>query len=149
MPENTTTWLLIADASRAKLYSMHKARFLIDKKSDNLNLINQFTHDESRMKGIDLRSDVRGSFGYGAFEVAMTPKLHEADEFAKELVSHLNSARTNNHYRDIILVAPPAFMGLLQKHIPHELDKLVVKRIEKDYTQNTNQELAVNLMQHL
>ncbi|VVC76042.1 hypothetical protein AQUSIP_13440 [Aquicella siphonis] len=146
---NTVTWLLIADASKARLYSMHKARFLLDKHSKNLNLIGQFTHDASRMKGIDLVSDRMGTFGNGSFEETTLPKVHEAEQFALELLGHLKSARVENSYRDIIIVAPPSFMGLLHKHMPHEVDKLVVKRIEKDYTQYNGEELAQNLINHL
>lgn len=146
---NSLTWLLVADASKAKLYSMHKARFLLDKQSKNLNLIGQFCHDASRMKGIDLVTDRMGTFGNGSFEETTLPKVHEAEQFAMELLTHLKHARAEHSYRDIIIVAPPAFMGLLHKHMPHEMDKLVVKRIEKNYTQYNGDELAANLLNHL
>lgn len=148
--ENSTTWLLIADASKARIYSLIKARIFLDTTNDkNLKLIGTYYHEESRKKSAELISDKMGEFGSGTFVEATPPKTHEAEHFAHELVNHLEAGRINKNYRDLIVVAPPAFMGLLHKFMSHELHKLVSKTIEKDYTQQNTKELLESLLNYL
>lgn len=146
---NSTTWLLVCDASKARLYSMYKARLFIDPDYKNLELLNKFSHDASRKKNHELETDRMGTFGAGTFVEATTPKDHEAEVFAHELLSRLECGRKDGTYRDLIIIAPPAFMGLLKKHMHQELKKITCKNIEKDYTQYNEKELVENLIQHL
>jgi protein required for attachment to host cells len=146
--ENCTTWLLLADSSKAKIYSLHKARvFQQPDNVENLKLINEYSHNASRMKTRDLVADKLGEFGSGTFVEATTPKLHEAELFAHQLVAALQVGR--NQYRDLIIVAPPMFMGILYKHMPHDIQKLITQKIEKDYTQQNGRELLQSLLIHL
>jgi protein required for attachment to host cells len=146
--ENTITWLLIADASKARIFSLHKARFIQDQKPDNLHLIGEYSHNQSRQKGSDLVTDRMGMYGSGNFSESTPPKVHEAEVFAHQLMEHLDNGRKDGVYRDLILIAPPAFMGILHKSMPHGIQKLVSQNIEKDYTQSQGHELARNLISH-
>lgn len=146
--ENTKTWLLIADASKAKIYTMHKARILKENNPKNLELIGSYTHENSRKKGSDLTTDKKGEFGSGTFVEATSPKVHEAEQFALQLLGEIDIGRASKDFRDLIIVAPPAFMGLLHKHMSHEIKKLISQCIEKDYTQDNERQLLQNLLQH-
>jgi protein required for attachment to host cells len=148
MTNNSITWLLISDSSKARLYSLHKARIFNDQNPKELELIAEFAHEKSRMKGTELSSDKLGEFNSGTFVENTSPKSHEAEQFAHELLMHLDAARKEGRFRDLIIVAPPTFMGLLNKHMPHEIQKLVSQKIEKDYTQFNINELVQNLMVH-
>jgi protein required for attachment to host cells len=145
---NNLTWLLVADASKARLYSIHKARVFQQQNPDELALVAEYVHADSRKKGVELATDKMGEFGSGTFVENTSPKWHAAEQFAHELLGYLESARKEGSYRDLIIVAPPAFMGLLHKHMPHEIHKLVSQKIEKDYTQNNPRELMQNLITH-
>ena len=146
--ENSITWLLLADASKAKIYSLHKARlFHQPNNTDNLKLLHEYAHNESRMKNHDLVADRLGEFGSGTFVEASSPKVHEAELFANQLIAALQVGR--NQYRDLIIVASPMFMGLLNKHMPTEIKKLITQKIEKDYTQQNGHELLESLLIHL
>lgn len=148
--ENDKTWMLIADASKARIYSCFKARIFNEPHNpNNLSLINTYEHAESRKKDSELMTDKLGEFGSGTFVEFTSPKQHEADLFAQELIHHLKSGKTAGHFHDLIIVAPPAFLGLLQKHMPHDIQKLVIKTIEKDYTQQDPLTLLKNLLNHL
>lgn len=146
---NTITWLLVADASKARLFSMHKARVFQQQSPSELELVAEYLHADSRKKGAELATDRWGEFGSGTFVENTSPKVHEAEQFAHELLGHLESARKEGCYRDLIIIAPPTFMGLLHKHMPHEIYKLVSQKIEKDYTQNNVKELMQKLIPHL
>ena len=143
------TWMLIADASKARLYAFHKALLFKEPLPKHLDLIGEFLHPQSRMKGIDLETDKMGSYGRGAYAEPTLPKAHEADEFAAQLSHQLEDARKQESYQDIILVAPASFMGLLQKHMTTETHKLVSKTIEKNYTYQHDQEFLKNLLDAL
>lgn len=147
--ENTKTWLLIADASKARLFSLHKARIFQDGNPKNMELIGEFTHPESRKKTMDLVTDKMGEFGSGTFAENTPPKVHEAEVFAAELLAHLNSGHQENSFRDLIIIAPPAFMGILNKHMSHQMKKINCQKIEKDYTQHTGKELLDKILAHL
>src|SRR3990167_3851993 len=146
---NNKTWILGADASIARLYAMHKARFLKQSDTKELALINQFAHEASRKKVSELITDKMGEFGSGTFVENTNPKLHEAEQFAHEIIHYLDMSRKDKDFRDLIIIAPPTFMGLLHKHMPGEINKLISQTIEKDYTKNNAQELIKNLLQHL
>lgn len=145
--EKTKTWVLIADASKARIFAIHKARIFQEQNPHNLELIGEYTHADSRKKKSELVSDKMGEFGSGTFD-ASSPKLREAEQFAHELLKFLEIARKEKTFKDLIIVAPPAFMGLLHKHMPHEIHKLVCQKIEKDYTQDSGLKLVENLATH-
>jgi hypothetical protein len=39
-------------------------------------------------------------------------------------------------------------MGILHKHMPHNMQQLVSQKIEKDYTQDNREKLLQNLLTH-
>jgi protein required for attachment to host cells len=139
----STTWILVANASSAKLFINHGPK-------KGLNKIKEFDHAASRSKAADLVSDRPGhnqghGNGRGAYNPPTTPKQHEADQFALELARELDQGRTGNQYQRLILVAAPPFMGLLNKHLNGHIGHLVTDRLEKDYTKATDRELAGHL----
>lgn len=147
--ENNKTWVLIADASSARIFALYKPLiFKEPSNANNLELIGEFNHADSRKKGVDLMSDRFGNFGSGTFVEPTDTKFHEAEHFAFELTRYLEAARTENKFRDLVLVAPPAFMGLLNKHLHHTIHKLVSQTIEKDYTKQKGRELIQCLLSH-
>ena len=147
--KNGSTWLLVADASKARLYSTQKARLFQEQRPEDLKLLNQFTHEDSRKKGIELATDKMGTFGSGVFVETTSPKVREAEQFAHELINHLETGRKQKHFRELILVAPPAFMGMLNKYMSREVHKLLAQTIEKNYTEYNEKDLLQNLMHHL
>lgn len=152
--ENTTTWLLIADASQARIYSTHLAHlFRSDFQHNGLALIDTFAHPTGRERNIDFTTDKLGEFGRmgnrSTFGEKSTAKVMEAERFATQLAQYLELARQEHAYRDLILVAPPGFMGILQKQLTHETHKCIAKCIDKNYTWAKNRDLLQSLSAHL
>src|SRR5690349_5574422 len=104
MSGNHKTWLVIADASQAKIYVMHKSRYFSSKDPNELQLLGQYTHEHSRKKGIDLDADRMGSYGKGRFVEATPPKEREAEHFAHELLQHIETGIKENHFRDLVII---------------------------------------------
>ncbi|MBI4756709.1 MAG: host attachment protein [Betaproteobacteria bacterium] len=139
----STTWILVANASLAKLYANHGPK-------KGLALVKEYEHPESRQKNAELVTDRAGYMqssgnGHGARQPQTEPKQNEMRNFAHELASELNSGRTTNRMQRIILVAPPAFMGLMNTVMDDQTSQLVTDRLEKDYTKAPPKDLASHL----
>ena len=139
----TTTWILVANASQAKLYANTGPK-------KGLTLVKALQHPESREKAADLVSDRPGHMqsagnGHGARQPRTDPKTNEARHFAQELARELNHGRTSGQAGRFILVAPPAFMGLINEKLDGPTAGLVTDRFEKDYTKSGEKELVGHL----
>jgi protein required for attachment to host cells len=138
-----TTWILVANASQARLYANTGPK-------KGLVLIKELLHPESREKAADLVSDRPGQMhspgaGHRASQPRTDPKTNEARHFAQQLARELNQGRSRNQLERIILVAPPAFMGLLNEKLDAPTANLVSDRFEKDYTKSNEKQLAKHL----
>ncbi len=132
------TLLLIANASTARVFS-YQAR-------EEFNLVKEFDHPQSRQKGSDLVSDRPGhnqgsSGGHGEFTPATNPKQVEAERFARELAGWLDDERKQNRCHQLMLVAPPSFLGMLNKSINEQTMQLVYQSLDKDYSQVIQRDL--------
>lgn len=137
------TWILVANASTAKLYQNTK-RF------GDLEMLREFDHPESRTKDIELTSDRRGNYqktstGHGTFNEPTSPKAYEATRFARELAEALEDGRKQNSYERIVVVAPPQFLGEINQHLNGKVRKLISSNLQKDYTRLNEKELLPTL----
>ncbi len=136
------TWILVANASLAKLYANLGP-------NKGLTLVKELIHPESRQKNSELVSDRSGAMstngGGGSMQPQTNPKQHEAKVFAQEIAQELYQGRTLNAFRRAIIVAPPAFMGMLNTVIDGPTAQLISDRFEKDYTKSSEPELSERL----
>ncbi|MFA7605343.1 MAG: host attachment protein [Rhodocyclaceae bacterium] len=137
------TWILVANASLAKLYENMGP-------NKGLRLVKELLHPESRLKNADLVTDRPGSMaasgnGQGAKQPHTMPKEHEAKVFAQEIAQELYKGRTRNAFGRAIVVAPPAFMGLLNGVLDQPTAQMISDRFEKDYTKTSEPQLREHL----
>jgi len=140
-------WVLVANASEARLFNLVKS---------DLELVEKFSHPESRMKGETLTSDRPGSYqsdinreGHGSYAEPTDPKEYEKDRFARELAGVLNEARSENRFSELVIVAAPHFHGLINQHLDDESSQKVSHHIEKDYTQVRDSDMLDTLLPYL
>ena len=57
---------------------------------------------------------------------------HAVEKFSKRIGDYLEKARTDHRYDQLVLVAPPKFLGLMRKEFGAEVGKLVVDELDKD-----------------
>ncbi|PKH01987.1 host attachment protein [Psychromonas sp. MB-3u-54] len=124
------TLVMVTNASAARVFS-----YLAH---EEFSLLKEFSHPESRQKGVDLVSDRPGQGnakgGHGALVPPNNPKQIEAERFAHELASWLDDQRKQNSCNQIMLVADPSFLGLLNKSLNNQTAQLVFKSLNKDYS---------------
>ena len=125
------TWILLADAASARLYASGE-------RPGDWTLLRELQHPESRMRPSGLLSDkpgrVKQSTGSRAAMEPHTPrKKVEAERFAREIAQALDESVVSGACERLVLVAPPAFLGVLRDKLPPRVAARVTDVIEKDY----------------
>jgi len=124
----TATWILVADGSRARLFS-------VDRSQSPLLEIGRFVRPEARAKTRDLVTDkLQSGIGSGDLD-RQTPRRHEALNFARQLSAQLRLGRVQGLFDRLYIAAAPAFLGLLRSKLDAPTAQLVVNAVSKDLTQ--------------
>ena len=129
-----STWIIVADSSRARIFSMEDVRSPLQEITDML-------HPASRLREQDIGTDRQGrtfdSRGQGrhAKEGDVSIKKQEAINFSREIANYLDSGCNKNLFEKLIIIAPPEFLGLLRKDIGNTTKNRVSREIGKDLTQ--------------
>jgi len=124
-------YILVADSSQAIIYA----------KIDHENTLTEIRHFEClncKLHNIDLVSDKPGRVTQQSGKRAkglsthQSPKDREVEIFAKSLCDFLNKARKENKFDELILAAPPKFLGVLHKKLNTETSKMIRQNINKN-----------------
>jgi protein required for attachment to host cells len=123
------TRVIVANNARARIFASH----------DVLNHLEEqegFVHAEAHLSNRDLVSDAAGKSRdpRGSYDPETSATQIESDNFARLLARRLKEMHNSRHFDQLILIAPPAFLGLLRGHLAKPLDKLVERTIHKDLT---------------
>ena len=143
-----TTWVLVADSSRARVFEAATA-------GGEIKEIDTFVHTESRLREQDLTQDLPGrtfdSHGEGrhAMGAKRSPKQQERINFASQLNEHLDSACKQNRFDQLVIAASPEFLGLIRAGLSSPTAKLVTTFIDKDLTRETPAQIRTHLPEHL
>ncbi|MCB1679021.1 MAG: host attachment protein [Halioglobus sp.] len=144
-----TTWILAADRAQARLYRLHG-------RGKPLSLIEQFEHPEGRAHEGDLVTDsgaaVMQSGGQGQrrdTEPEVSATEHEAQVFAGQLAQRLSRGRVERAFESLVLIAPPAFLGVLRKALDRDTRRCVKHEIDKNLLQYSDQKLGQVISQTL
>lgn len=127
------TWIIVADGSRARIFTTTSPRMAI-------NEIDALVHTEGRLHDQQLTQDLPGRAfdrvgqGRHAMATKTSPKKQEHTYFAIQLNEYLNAARKQNKFDRLIVIAAPAFLGLLRSRLHEQTADLVTAFIDKDLT---------------
>lgn len=136
-----TTWILISDSSRARIFEKKEHE-------KHLEEVEDFVDSAGRATSNELGTDEGGRF-YGRGEryqghttqPAVSPVEHENDLFAHILTRYLDDARKANRYNRLYLIAPPKFLGLIRGSLDDEVKKMVQGELQKDISTFTAHEV--------
>ncbi|HEX7096754.1 MAG TPA: host attachment protein [Acidimicrobiales bacterium] len=138
-----TTWILAADASRARILQVMDRERRLEEIEDLYN-------PGGRLHERDMTSDAeprfRGTDGPGSDREAKGAVEHEVETFAKAIGDYLDKARTSHRYDRLHLIAPPKFLGQLRKELGKEVGKLVTEQMPKDLSWLNARELEKRLL---
>lgn len=138
-----STLILVADSSRARI-------FTAETPAAPLEEIEALAHEEGRLHDRDITTDLPGKIkGEGnvghAFEQPTDPKKHEADLFAHRLAQYLEDAHNANKFEQLLIIADPAFLGLLRNQLPEQVKKLVCFELDKNITTHSVEDIRNHL----
>jgi len=128
-----TTWILVADGARARLFAATPA-------STTFTELGCFTNPEGRAGTRKLTTHrpptVNESVGNArhAIEPHVTLREKVADRFARELGDVLARGHAERRYDHLMLVAPPRFLGALHGNLDKPLRDVVSCEVRRDFT---------------
>jgi protein required for attachment to host cells len=132
-----TTWIVAADSSRARILQVTGRQ--------RLDPVDDLVNPEGRMNDRELTTDAhprfRGSGGPASDREETSAVEHEVERFAKNVGDYLDKARTQQRFDQLVLVAPPKFLGALRKELGKEVGKLVADELPKDLSWFNEREL--------
>ncbi len=133
----STTWIVVADAGRARILSP------ADNDSVILDERGHLDNNEARLEDHEALADRSGHVSQGpggighTFESRISHAEHVAETFAKTLCSRLDKARTSGELTKIYLLAAPHFLGLMRKNLGKDTHRLVADEFATDLTQHS------------
>jgi protein required for attachment to host cells len=122
-----TTWIVAADASRARILQVADRERLVE--------VEDLVNPEGRLQDRELTTDANPRLhGPGGLSAREEPSAveHTVEMFSKRIGDYLEKARTDHRYDQLVLVAPPKFLGLMRKELGKEVEKLVLDEVPKD-----------------
>lgn len=128
-----TTCVLVADASRARIFSAATS------KDDLVEIVDLF-HPESKLHPRELATDGpgvtfdRNGQGLHSMGQQVDVKKQEAIRFAKEVSERLIAVLQKNRFHKLYIVAAPAFLGLLRNSFSTTVSKMITGEIDKNLT---------------
>lgn len=134
------TWIVLANSSLCRIY-------LFDQRENKVTLVKEIAHPENRNKASEyFTSDKPGHYkssstAHGSYEQHTDPKETGIQRFATEIAHELDHARTQNAYKQLILISPPHMLGLLHEHMSKHVKQLIMNEINKDVVHLTDHEL--------
>ena len=134
------TWVLVADSARARLFTWTAPRGPLEELEDAVN-------PEGRLKESELASDRPGvtfaSRGHqSGHRMQATPVSDAAaDAFARSLAARLKRGLDEKQCKRLVLVAPPAFLGMLRSHLDKQTLKSVAASLDNDLSRATPEEI--------
>jgi len=127
-----TYWIVVADESRATIYTRRAKRAPL---VELLSLKNEI----SRKKLSEILTDRGGrsfdSFGAGRHTMAAEkadPKKHAATAFAKHIAERIGKATHDGSCRGYALIAAPRFLGMLREAVSRKCKLEPFKTVDKD-----------------
>lgn len=146
------TWIVSANASRARFFSQMQA-------SDHLEEVNDMVNDAARQRMLEVSEtdklgptsatksihNVGGATPNKLYEPAQTPDQHQAELFARDIIDFLVQSHREGRFQELSLVVSPKFLGMLRSLLPQELESVVSLEINKDYTQFSGDQLLEHI----
>lgn len=142
------TWVLVADSSSARFFST-------DSRDGALEEFETIEHPQGRMHEQDLTSDLPGrafdSSGQGrhAMGTSVSPKEQSVLGFAEHIAEYLDKAHNHGDFSQLIVAAPPEFLGTLRKKFSANVKRMIVLELDKNLEQQSAAQVRQQLPEHL
>lgn len=146
-----TTWILIADAARARCFERHA-------RDHSLTELADFVFPQHRLVDEVAAGDLTGAAGKGhgrtghagtQFEPHTEAHAKERGNFARQLANHLNTAVAEQRCKHLVLIATPPMLGELKPCLSVAAEKALQRCIMSDLTHYQGPELQQRVSEAL
>ena len=126
-----TTWIVVADGARGRVFSTDARDDEID---DALPYEFVGSRQPTRERVTDRAGQTLERHGPGghAKSKSQDAKEHDQENLAREIADAMRSGRTDHRFDNLVLIAPPAFLGRLRTALDGPTAKLVTATHAKD-----------------
>jgi protein required for attachment to host cells len=127
----SNVWVVVASSTRCRIFTQQQH-------NGPLELLDELSHPEGRLRGRDLNSDRAGrSFdsegeGRHAMGQPVDPIEQENIRFAKTVATLLEDARRKTQFDRLALVVEPTFLGHLRQGLSSSTRQLVSTELQKN-----------------
>lgn len=137
------TWILIADAQRARCFERHAPDHSLTELAD-------FVHPHKNMVSEASADDLTGAAGKGhgrtghagtQFEPHTEAHAKERGSFARQLADYLNEGVAGQRCNGLVLIASSPMLGELKPCLSSAADKALRRCVVSDLTHYTGPEL--------
>jgi protein required for attachment to host cells len=137
------TWILIADARRARCFERHGTDHALSELVD-------FVHPQTSLGGAASEGDLTGEAGKGhgrtghagtQFEPHTVARAKERASFARQLAAYLNEAVAEQRCTGLVLIAPSPMLGELRPCLSNAAEKALKRCVASDLTHYQGPEL--------
>ncbi len=144
----TSTWILVADAARARLFAS-------DRPGGPWSVVSCLTNPDGKAPGRHATTEraprVMESVGTArhAIEPHTTLRDKSTDRFAHMLRQELERGASEHRYEHLVLVAPPHFLGALHGILDKALRDRVSGELHNDFTALDDLEVRERVLHEL
>ena len=144
MVKPVTTWIVVADAARAKIVSNEGVGHGIADIAGG-EFENEILRDREIYADRPGRTHDSATTGRHAMARPNDTKKQSAAAFAKSISDHLAARQNKKDFDRLVLIAEPSFLGHLRAALPKRTANVVTAEIPKDLTRAKNPELVKQL----
>jgi protein required for attachment to host cells len=140
----TTTRVLVAHDAGARMFDQPgPGRGLVE--------LSSIDFEDGRRSLTEINADRSGRLGGGrhAYESHDDARNHAVQHFARTLVDELQQALHRGEFAQLVVIAPPRFLGFLRDSMNGTLSKVLVGTIAKDLPRATESELCEHVSQYV
>lgn len=148
------TWIISANAGRARFFSQDSATAPLEEVNDMANGAVRLRTSETESDDLGLRAASKSPHSVGAprpqsgYEPPQTPAQHQTELFARDVADYLLKAYQEGRYRQLCLTASPEFLGVLRKLLDPKIVSAITVEVNKDYTQSNAIQLREYIRSH-
>jgi protein required for attachment to host cells len=149
------TRVVIADQSEARFYDVERV-------GAPFRLVARLTDSIARLHDRDLKSDKpgrvfdhaassgqrRGAVAHHSTGGESSPRKHETQLFARRIAQELETAHRENRFERVVLIAGPAFLGVLRAELPKSVSTAVAAEVPKDFVHESEEAMHAHLSKY-
>ncbi len=143
--EHSETWVVVADGTKARIFSWSTANASLEEVDDLLNVEGRLHNSELASDKYGMAPDSSNQKSQHRMQQRNSPHEKSINAFALRVRDTLRTAYDEKRFRRCVLIAPAKFMGLLKARLPSRVAKSVSATLPLNLTSESPQAILDHL----